>query len=61
MSMKIINPRFTAEEVEIIDNLIKAGRARSRADFVRNSTLKALWEIEHQLQELRATRTEKKE
>lgn len=43
----IINPRFSASEMAIIDDLIKSGTARSRADFVRKSTLKAIWEMEN--------------
>lgn len=42
-----VNPRFTASEIAIIDSLIKAGMAKSRADYVRTATLRAIWETKN--------------
>lgn len=46
-ALTVVNPRFTASEIAIIDNLIKAGMAKSRADYIRTATLRAIWETEN--------------
>ena len=46
-ALKVVNPWFTASEIATIDSLIKSGIARSRADYVRNATLRAIWETKN--------------
>lgn len=43
----VINPRFSNSEIATIDELMRSGKARSRADFVRSATLRAIWELEN--------------
>lgn len=35
----VVNPHFSKEEIEKINEIVKSGGARSRADFVRIATL----------------------